>query len=143
VEYNGAVSFMKAGLAFSDHVTTVSPTYAEEIKTPDYGYGLDGLLRSLGDRLSGIVNGVDTKLYNPATDEVLAVRYKSRAKQRQEVLHAWQEELGLPVSAPTPRAAMVTRLVEPKGLDLVSRLLDEWRAAHEVEGVMFGPGDGA
>lgn len=143
VEYNGAVSFMKAGLVFSDHVTTVSPTYAEEIKTPYYGYGLDGLLRSLGDRLSGIVNGVDTKLYNPATDEVLAVRYKSSAKKKQENKEALQEELGLPVSARTPLVAMVTRLVEPKGLDLVIRILDEWLASDDVQFVILGTGDRA
>ncbi|AZK47413.1 glycogen synthase GlgA [Paenibacillus lentus] len=143
VEYNGAVSFMKAGLVFSNHVTTVSPTYAEEIKTPYYGYGMDGLLRSLGDRLSGIVNGVDTDLYNPATDKALVVTYKSSRLKKQENKIALQEELGLPISSSIPLVAMVTRLVEPKGLDLVIRILDEWLQSDEVQFVILGTGDRA
>ena len=92
VEYYGNVSFMKAGLVFADHVTTVSPTYAAEIRTPYYGYGMDGLLRSLGDRLSGIVNGIDAKLYNPLTDENIYVKYRSSlAKKRQNKLELQQE----------------------------------------------------
>lgn len=141
VEYNGCVSFMKAGLQFSEHVTTVSPTYAEEIKTPFYGYGLDGLLRSLGGRLSGIVNGIDTKLYNPATDSALAVRYKtSQAKKKENKIHL-QRELKLIESPDVPLIGMVTRLVEPKGLHLVMAILDEFLQQEEVQMVVLGTGD--
>lgn len=143
VEYNGNVSFMKAGLVFADHVTTVSPTYAEEIKTTHYGYGLDGLLRSLGDRFSGIVNGIDTKLYNPINDQQLAVRYRSSlAKKRENKIHL-QQELGLKQSADIPLIAMVTRMVEPKGLDLVTRVIDEWLHFDDVQFVILGTGDRA
>lgn len=141
VEYYGNVSFMKAGLVFADHVTTVSPTYAAEIRTPYYGYGMEGLLHSLGDRLSGIVNGIDAKLYNPLTDEDIYVKYRSSlAKKRQNKL-ALQQELGLPEQASVPLIGMVTRLVEPKGLDLLTRILDEWLNEDDVQFVLLGTGD--
>ncbi|GGH22316.1 glycogen synthase GlgA [Paenibacillus segetis] len=143
VEYNGNVSFMKAGLVFADHVTTVSPTYAEEIKNSHYGYGLDGLLRSLGERFSGIVNGIDTKLFNPVSDQQIAVRYRSSLAKKKENKIQLQQELGLVQSEDTPLVAMVTRLVEPKGLDLVTRILDEWLHFDDVQFVILGTGDRA
>ncbi|WP_044478719.1 glycogen synthase GlgA [Paenibacillus antibioticophila] len=143
VEYNGNVSFMKAGLVYSDHVTTVSPTYAREICTAHYGYGLDGLLRSLGDRLSGIVNGIDVKLYNPATDAALPVRYQSSLAKKRENKEALQRELGLPVKPEVPLVGMITRLVEPKGLDLITRIMDEWLHFDDVQFVVLGTGDKA
>lgn len=143
VEYYGNVNYMKAGLVYADHVTTVSPTYAEEIKTEHYGYGLDGLLRSIDGRLSGIVNGVDTKLYNPATDKALKVTYRSNLAKKAENKAALQQELGLPEKADVPLIGMVTRLVEPKGLDLVLRILDELLYFDEVQFVILGTGDPA
>lgn len=143
VEYYGNVSFMKAGLVFADHVTTVSPTYAEEIKTEHYGYGMDGLLRSLGGRLSGIVNGIDTRLYNPETDLELFARYRSSLAQKQANKPVLQKELGLAEAPGIPLVSMVTRLVEPKGLDLVTRVLDEWLHFDEVQFVLLGTGDRA
>jgi len=141
VEYYGNVSFMKAGLVFADHVTTVSPTYAAEIRTPYYGYGMDGLLQSLGDRLSGIVNGIDTELYNPLTDgEIYVKYYNSLTKKRHNKL-ALQKELGLPEAISVPLIGMVTRLVEPKGLDLLTRILDEWLGQDDVQFVLLGTGD--
>ncbi|AWB44828.1 glycogen synthase GlgA [Paenibacillus sp. CAA11] len=141
LEYYGNVSFMKAGLVYSDHVTTVSPTYAEEIQTSHYGYGLDGLLRSLGSRLSGIVNGIDTELYNPATDEALKTKYRASLTKKRENKTALQKEIGLPVQSDVPLIAMVTRLVEPKGLDLVMRILDELLYFDDVQVVVLGTGD--
>lgn len=141
VEYYGNVSYMKAGIVFADRVTTVSPTYAEEIKMPYYGYGLDGLLRSLGGRLRGIVNGIDTKSYNPATDPYLQTHYRSATNKRLENKAALQEELGLPVRADVPIVAMVTRLVESKGLDLVTRVLDELLYYNDVQFVLLGTGE--
>ncbi|WP_435925532.1 glycogen synthase GlgA [Paenibacillus sp. DYY-L-2] len=143
VEYNGNVSFMKAGLVFADHVTTVSPTYASEIRTEHYGYGLDGLLRSLGDRLSGIVNGIDVKLYNPSTDPEIPVRYRTSLSKKRENKIELQKELGLPQAPDVPLVAMITRLVEPKGLDLVTRIMDEWLHFDDVQFVVLGTGDRA
>ncbi|MEW4369987.1 glycogen synthase GlgA [Paenibacillus kandeliae] len=141
VEYYGNVNYLKAGIVFADRVTTVSPTYAEEIKMPYYGYGLDGLLTSLGGRLRGIVNGVDTKSYNPATDPYLNAHYRSATNKRLENKAALQEELGLPVDASIPVIAMVTRLAESKGLDLVTRVLDELLYYNNVQFVLLGTGE--
>lgn len=142
VEYYGNLNFMKAGLVYSDHVTTVSPTYAEEIKTSYYGYGLDGLLRSLGSKLTGIVNGIDTASYNPENDEDLAAVYTAKEpKQKQKNKAALQKELGLPVRPEVPMIAMVTRLVESKGLDLVCRTLDELLYYDDVQFILLGTGE--
>ncbi|MCM3126727.1 glycogen synthase GlgA [Paenibacillus provencensis] len=144
VEYYGNLNFMKAGLVYSDHVTTVSPTYAEEIKTAHYGYGLDGLLRSLGGKLSGIVNGIDTDSYNPINDKDLAAVYSpADMKQKQKNKAALQQELGLPVRPEVPVIAMVTRLVESKGLDLVCRTLDELLYYDDVQFILLGTGEHA
>lgn len=143
VEYNGNVSFMKAGLVFADHVTTVSPTYANEIRSEYYGYGMEGLLRALGGRLSGIVNGIDTSVYNPSTDRDISVKYRTSLSKKRENKLLLQEELGLPVAPGIPLIAMVTRLVEPKGLDLVVRMMDEWLHFDDVQFIVLGTGDRA
>ncbi|WP_172250912.1 glycogen synthase GlgA [Saccharibacillus deserti] len=140
-EYYGNVNFMKAGIVYSGKVTTVSPTYAQEIRTAYYGYGLDGLLSSIGDKLTGIVNGIDTKSYNPNTDKTLHTRYKSSLAKKRENKTALQTELGLPVSVKTPMIGIVSRLVEPKGLDLVVRVLDELLYGEDVQVVVLGTGE--
>lgn len=141
VEYYGNVNFLKGGIVYSDRVTTVSPTYSEEIRTPYYGYGLDGLLNARADVLSGIVNGIDTKSYNPATDTSLISRYRSNLAKKTENKLALQEELGLPVDANIPMVAMVTRLVDSKGLDLLTRVLDELLYNDDIQFVLLGTGD--
>ncbi|MEK5397363.1 glycogen synthase GlgA [Paenibacillus sp. FSL K6-2859] len=141
VEYYGNVNFLKGGIVYSDRVTTVSPTYSEEIRTPYYGYGLDGLLNARADVLSGIVNGIDTKSYNPATDTSLVTRYRSNLSKKTENKLALQEELGLPVDANIPMVAMVTRLVDSKGLDLLTRVLDELLYNDDIQFVLLGTGD--
>ncbi|MFB5675730.1 glycogen synthase GlgA [Paenibacillus terreus] len=143
VEHYGRVNFMKAGLVYSDHVTTVSPTYATEIQTEYYGYGLDGLLRKLGHegRLSGIVNGIDVKSYNPAADPHIYVKYRSSLAKKRENKIGLQQELGLPVRPDVPLIAMVTRLVSMKGLDLVTRVLDEMMYYDDFQFVVLGTGD--
>ncbi|WP_339241563.1 glycogen synthase GlgA [Paenibacillus sp. FSL F4-0243] len=141
VEYYGNVNFLKGGIVYSDRVTTVSPTYSEEIRTPYYGYGLDGLLNARADVLSGIVNGIDTKSYNPATDTSLVTRYRSNLAKKTENKLALQEELGLPVDANIPMVAMVTRLVDSKGLDLLTRVLDELLYKDDIQFVLLGTGD--
>ncbi|WP_054955838.1 glycogen synthase GlgA [Paenibacillus dakarensis] len=143
VEYFGNVNFLKAGIVFADHVTTVSPTYAREIQTSYYGYGLDGLLASLGDRLSGIVNGIDTRSYNPATDSSLAVKYRTSLSKKSQNKMELQKELNLPVDAKIPMMSMVTRLVDSKGLDLVIRVLDELLYYQDIQFVLLGTGDPA
>lgn len=141
VEYYGNVNFLKAGIVYSNHVTTVSPTYAREIQTSHYGYGLDGLLASLGDRLSGIVNGIDTKSYNPSSDKQIAVRYRSNLNKKMKNKTELQKELDLPVDPQVPMMAMVTRLVDSKGLDLVIHILDELLYYTDIQFVLLGTGD--
>ncbi|MFF2911317.1 glycogen synthase GlgA [Paenibacillus sp. NPDC057934] len=141
VEYYGNVNYMKGGLVYSDHITTVSPTYAEEIRTPYYGYGLDGLLNERAGSLSGIVNGIDTKSYNPASDSHIFTRYRSNLAKKAENKVGLQQELGLPVNPQVPLVAMVTRLVDSKGLDLVTRVLDELLYNDEFQFVVLGTGD--
>jgi starch synthase len=126
LEYHGQISFMKAGLYYADRITTVSPTYAKEIQTPEQGCGLDGLLRTRAGVLSGILNAVDETVWNPATDSALASHYdaaKSAGKARCK--SALQRELGLKVRTRAPLFGVVSRLTEQKGLHLVLGAIDE------------------
>ena len=120
LEFYGMCSFMKGGIVYADEVTTVSPTYAQEIQTAYYGERLDGLLRMRADHLSGILNGIDTVEYNPETDPMLEVNYTAETfeKKVQNKL-ALQKELGLVQGADIPMIGMVSRLSGQKGLDLV------------------------
>ncbi len=126
LEFYGDINLMKAGIAFADRLNTVSPTYAEEIQTPDLGNGLDGFLRTRRDDLCGILNGVDYNQWNPATDPELPARYTQadfRGKGRCKL--ALQKELGLPEKASAPLIALVTRLDWQKGSDLVLEALKD------------------
>lgn len=121
VEFYGRLSFLKAGLYFADHISTVSERYAEEIQTEEFGCGFQGLLRHRRSRLSGITNGVDTALWNPATDAMIASRYDARhLAQKAPNKLALQEELGLRVDAGVPLLGVVGRLTHQKGLDLLA-----------------------
>ncbi len=120
VEYFGAIGFLKAGLLFADRITTVSPTYAAEIRTPADGMALDGLLRGRGAAVSGILNGIDTGIWNPATDPLLpahydATRLEARARNRAEV----QFRFSLAAGETAPLFAVVSRLTGQKGMDLL------------------------
>ena len=120
LEYHGRLSFMKAGLKFAQRVTTVSPTYAREIGTEEFGCGLDGVIRALGGQVSGILNGVDHTIWNPDRDTHIAQPYSARTldgKARCKL--ALQQELGLHVQARAPLFSIVSRLTSQKGLDLV------------------------
>jgi starch synthase len=120
VEYHGHVSFMKAGLKFADRITTVSPTYAREIATHDYGAGLDGVIRGRLADLSGIVNGIDDVVWDPARDSALAARYDATAPEGKAACKAaLQAELGLPQEAGVMVFGVVSRLTSQKGLDLL------------------------
>ena len=126
VEYYGAIGFLKAGLQLADCVTTVSPSYAREIETPEFGMGLDGLLRARAERVSGILNGVDEDVWNPATDAHIETRYDhwslpSRAKNKT----ALQKRLRLRVDPDAFLIGVVSRLSWQKGLDLLLDVLPQ------------------
>lgn len=141
LEFHGAVNFMKGGLVFADAVTTVSPSYAAEIQTAWYGEQLEGILAKRQDELHGILNGIDWERYNPSADPALFNHYTWRSsKRKQQNKTKLQEQLGLPVSESTPMVAIVSRLVEPKGLDLVTRVLDELLEL-DLQLVVLGTGD--
>jgi starch synthase len=121
VEFHDQLNFMKAGLAFADALTTVSPNYAREILTVEGGYGLDTVLRSRSGDLFGILNGIDPKEWNPATDRHLPARYDRRdLRGKAKVKAALQAELGLPVKPHVPLVGLVGRLADQKGVDLVA-----------------------
>ena len=146
LEYYDAVNFMKGAIIYADNITTVSRTYAQEIQYEFFGEGLDGLLRKRAGDLFGIVNGLDTDLYNPATDKFLTdpfTKYdvNNVAEKKIDNKAALQRMLNLPVERQTPLVAMVTRLVEPKGLDLVVRILDELLEHEDMQFVLLGVGD--
>lgn len=126
LEFYGCLSCMKGGLVYSDRITTVSPTYAEEIKTAYYGERLDGLLRHRENVLSGILNGIDTEVYDPERDPYLRVSYSAENRRGKAVQKAaLQQECGLEVRENVPILSMITRLCSQKGLDLVECVLDD------------------
>jgi len=140
LELHGGASFLKGGLQFADHLTTVSPTYAEEIQTPYYGEFLDSLLRYRSGELTGILNGIDYESYDPMADPNLAVNYRDSLPKKHQNKTALQERLGLPVGADIPMIAIVTRLVQQKGLDLIAHVLSEIISTG-VQLVVLGTGD--
>ncbi len=142
LEYYGQLSFMKAGLFYADRITTVSPTYAKEIQTPEQGCGLDGLLRARSGVLSGILNAVDETVWNPGTDMLIPGNYTaadSAGKARCKA--ALQQEMGLAVQDRAPLFGVVSRLTEQKGLHLVIAAIDEL-IARGGQLVVLGSGEG-
>jgi len=140
MEFHDQLSFMKAGLVFADALTTVSPTYAKEILGPEAGCGLDLLLRRREKDLTGILNGIDTHDWDPASDHHLVAPYSREdlaGKARGKAL--LQRELGLPVNPGVPLVALITRIADQKGLDLVLAALPELLAA-DVQVALLGSG---
>ena len=120
LEYHGQFSFMKAGLAYARRVTTVSPTYATEMATAEFGCGLEGVVLTRGRDVSGILNGVDDAVWNPQTDAAIAANYSTESLKGKEKCKAHlQKSLGLALDAATPLFGLVSRLTVQKGLDLV------------------------
>ena len=141
IEFYGNASFIKGGIAFADKVTTVSPTYAKEILSPEFGYGLDGLLNSRSTDLSGILNGIDDKHWNPGTDRYLEQKYNWRSIDKKTINKTrLQEELSLPLDDSAMMIGMVSRLVAQKGLDMILDTLPKV-LSEKVQFVVLGTGE--
>jgi len=126
VEYYGTIGFLKAGLALADRITTVSPRYAMEIRTPEFGMGLDGLLRNRAGVLTGILNGIDTVYWDPAKDPHLAERFDAKTlAKRPANKAALQARLGLEPRADAPLFGVVSRLTWQKGMDVLLETIDD------------------
>lgn len=124
LEFHGDLSFLKGGLMFADRITTVSPTYAREILTADYGMALEGVLQARSSVLSGILNGIDTQVWNPSDDPALARGYDARSLGRKaETRAAIADRLGLDPNATGPLFCVISRLTEQKGLDALVGVL--------------------
>ncbi|WP_341921491.1 glycogen synthase GlgA [Hydrocarboniphaga effusa] len=144
VEMHGGFNFMKAGLSAADVITTVSPNYAREIQTPEYGNGLDGLLRWRSGQLVGIVNGVETEAWSPATDKLIARRFSPASLKQGKNANkkALQHELRLAEDSEATVVGIVTRLAEQKGSDLVLGALDALLIRHpQLQFAVLASGD--
>jgi starch synthase len=141
VEYHGRISFLKAGLQLADRITTVSPTYAVETTGPEFGMGLDGLLQARAAVYSGILNGIDTDVWNPATDPHLPARFSARSPRRRALnKRALQARFGLAESPGTMLFGVISRLSWQKGLDLLLAALPDI-VAQDAQLVVLGAGD--
>ncbi|VTS00899.1 glycogen synthase GlgA [Tuwongella immobilis] len=142
MEFWGQVNFLKSGIIFADWVNTVSPTYAQEIQTPYYGCGLEGVLSERRNRLSGIVNGIDPDLWNPATDPFIPAHYDVESVEigKPKCKAALQQEFGLPQEPRSPLIGVVARLVDQKGIDIILKAADGM-LAKGVQLVVLGEGD--
>jgi starch synthase len=141
IEFHDMLSFLKGGIIYSDRITTVSPTYAKEIQTTDFGFGLEGLLSHRKHFLSGIINGIDTDHWNPETDTNITATF-NRVTLHKKALNkiALQERLSLPVDKKIPVLALISRLVEQKGIDLILDCLPEM-LEQPLQFVLLGSGN--
>lgn len=141
LEFYGKLNFLKGGIVFADAVTTVSEKYMEEIQTPEYGAGLDGVLRDRKGALYGILNGVDYGEWSPETDPFIVKSYSAMdLTGKAECKADLQEQFGLPRNPQIPLLAMISRLTEQKGFDLIASIIDELMA-REVQFVLLGTGE--
>ncbi|MCF6148121.1 MAG: glycogen synthase GlgA [Candidatus Kuenenia sp.] len=140
LEFYGMLNFLKAGIVFSDIITTVSETYAEEIQTPEYGEGLDGVLRTRAKDIYGILNGIDYSLWNPENDAFIAANYtEENLTGKQVCKKALQRKLELP-EKDVSVIAMITRLTDQKGLDLVMKIFKNL-LKFDIQFVLLGTGE--
>mgnify|MGYP001459483806 CR=1 FL=1 len=140
MEFHGHLNLLKGGLLYSDALSTVSRQYAREIQTPEFGYGLEGLLRLRAADLTGILNGIDVEEWDPARDPALAAPYSpTRLRGKAACKKALQQACGLPARPGTPLLGMISRLVEQKGLDLVAEVLPDL-LQDDVQFVLLGSG---
>ena len=135
-------SMMRGGIVYSDYVTTVSNSYAYEIQTPEFGEGLEDILKWRRERLWGIVNGIDTEVWNPATDKKIYQNYniKTQSKGKKANKVALQKELGLPENPDVLTLGIISRLTDQKGLDLVNIIMDELCGQREINLIVLGTG---
>ena len=142
MEFNGDGSYLKGGLVYADAITTVSKTYAEEIKTPFYGEGLDGLMRARANDLRGIVNGLDYEDWNPETDPAVQYHFNAKNFRKEKVKNklALQKELGLAEDPKQMMIGVVSRLTDQKGFDLIAYMMDEL-CSDAIQLVILGTGD--
>jgi starch synthase len=145
VEFHGGFSMLKAGIVYADAVTTVSPTYAAEICTPEFGNGLDGLLLSRQHKLHGILNGIDTRLWNPSTDPHLPAHYSmgrilpGKRRNKQALLERFLPQAD-DASMQAPLLGLIGRLVEQKGIDWVLAAIPVLLAETDARFVLLGSG---
>ncbi len=144
VEYDGCINLMKGAIVCADLVSTVSPRYAEEICTAEYAHGLDPILWENRAKLCGILNGIDYRYYNPGTDTGIAKKFNWRTlSAKYENKLALQREIGLPEDADTPLVSVISRLAGHKGLDLVTKMIDDVLSTESMQLVILGRGEAA
>ncbi len=142
IELNGCADFLKAGCVFADRINTVSPSYASEIKMPYYAEGLEGILNARSKVLTGIINGIDKDVFNPETDPVLPARFNSSRPEGKAICkQTLQKQMGLEQRPDVPLFAMVTRMTEQKGFDLVACVLDDMMCREDMQFMLLGTGD--
>ena len=144
LEMNNSVNVMKGAILSADMVTTVSETYARELKYPYYAHGLDGILNDNAYKLTGITNGIDIRTFDPATDPALPAHYSARAfvRNKAKCKAALQKEVGLPAAPRKPLMVMVTRLVAHKGLDLLCYIARRLMWERDAQLLILGTGEG-
>jgi starch synthase len=143
MEFYGGLNLLKTGLVFADAINTVSPKYAEEIQEHPLGCGLEGILQSRRDVLSGIINGVDYEVWNPGIDRYLPVTYneESWSERKPACKATLQRELGLPENPQTPLIGLIGRLADQKGWDLVAAVMNQWAPTEDVQWAILGTGE--
>lgn len=138
----GNVNYLKAGINFSDYVTTVSPSYANEIQTPEFGVGLEGTLQYNNQKIRGIINGIDYQLNDPATDNRIPYHYSMDDMDgKLENKRALQEKLGLPIKDDVALMSSVSRLTDQKGFQLIQEKMEELMHTRDVQLIILGTGD--
>ena len=141
LEFHEMLSFIKGGLVYADYITTVSPTYALEIQTPEFGYGLEGLLDHRKEFLGGIINGIDLDIWNPETDPYITQHYTAATLNKKQLnKYELQRRFAFPANERIPLFGLIGRLVEQKGIDLILECLPEM-AAMDMQFVLLGSGD--
>jgi starch synthase len=141
VEFHGTISLLKAGLWYADRITTVSPTYAEEIRTEETGMGFAGLLRARAGVLSGILNGIDTEIWNPVSDPLIATQYdRTTLAKRAANKTALQARFGIAQDEAAPLFGLVSRLTWQKGMDFLLECLPVLRSLG-AQLVVLGAGE--
>lgn len=142
IGWKGEINLMQGAIAVCDRITTVSPTYAKEIRTPSKGYGLDTVLRRYSAKLSGILNGIDYVYYNPVSDPSIPYRYtKESVCRKKDNKHILQKELKLPCHAEIPMFAVISRLVEHKGIDLICTAAQRLLTDQNAQLIILGSGE--